>query len=254
LYKLKKRKTYVCINEPIESSYSKFIGVETWKALGSNYTKVYYGSSQTELNGMMYLEDLVENQKNLNTTSFNNYLWYNKKRGLIVTDKAYIEIGTTKYDIKNILVGVITETDNTLSLTYNDYTPSNCFRRDYQISQTNGEEQIVYTSLDTNFLTIDKKMVKVDGKDVETKYTYDSYGKLLSEEVYSNSKLSLGKMKKTYTYQNNNLTKETVIINGVESNTSYESVLFTNFIICSTPDIPRYSLISISAYSITLLL
>ena len=219
LYQCKTSKTKVCINKPIPTNYVKTIGGNTWYELDENYKNVYYGTNQTKLEGKMYLEDLLENQKNLMISSMNQYFWFDKKRGLVVTPQVSLQIGTKIYDLKDFKTGVISENDKLISLNYNAYIESGSFKTEYEVYKLNSlENNLEYVNkrnYDSSFLL--KKTEDYNG--IITTYSYDSYGHLLQEEV-SNGNVNF-KMLKTYTYTDHYLTQETMMMNGVNKSILY---------------------------------
>ena len=216
LYQCKEQKTRVCIDFNTESIFATEIGSKTWYELDSNYKGACYGYEKVPMPGVMYLEDLLETQKNLNSSSMNLHIWYNKKRGLVVNSKAYIEVGNNYYDLKDIKIGVISESDKITTLNYNDYTEADSFNTEYVVYKSNNTEYTTKTKYDSNFLV--KKTEDYNG--IITTYSYDSYGHLLQEEV-SNGNVNF-KMLKTYAYTDHYLTQETMMINGSNKSISFE--------------------------------
>ena len=216
IYPCDEQRTRVCIDSNSGSIFSSTIGGKTWYELDSNYKEACYGNDKVTIPGTMYLEDLVETQKNLNNNTTQPYVWYNKKRGLVVSSKAYIKVIDTYLDLKTTKLGIISESDKLTTLNYNDYADVDSFNTEYIVYKSNDSEYTTKTKYNNNFLVNQTE----DYNGIVTTYSYDAFSNLLKEEV-SNGKDNL-KMFKTYTYTNNYLTQETMMVNGTNKSISYE--------------------------------
>ena len=203
IYKYNPQIEKVCLN--LNTGLSKCITAKSinWYPIGSNFKSE------------MYKEDLIENLKNIHIPEYSSFLWYNKKRKLVVSNEKYVNISGSNVSLSSLKLAIYAEDKTSKLISFSDYAAGSDFRRDYNICFIGTNQTETYTDIDENFLVKTSK----DHRRITKSFTYDVNGNVLSETVKHQSESQC--MRKEYEYQNGFLTKEIAHINGTTTSVSY---------------------------------
>jgi len=178
-----------------------------------------YGNLNIKVPYQMYKDDLEENLKNIGTDNSSYNIWYNHKRGLIVhTDNVKL-VGDKTVNLEEIKIGTVSLVNNQYYINYSDYannnTIDNYLRTDYTQVISNGIVTLMAKMINKDFQVVKE----IDKKGIIKEYTYNSYGNVIQEKMYSDKTTQL--IVKQYSYNKVTLFNEITNINGTTSIITY---------------------------------
>lgn len=209
---------YPCTNYKVNSELAFELEEDTYYPF--SHLGFRYNTDQIVV-GNMYFEDLVENQKNYYSNPSSQYVWFNKKKGLLVGVSNVLLYKSGSYiELSNFKCGTFTKKKDKVYYNYELLQPQSD-TTNYMSTKVSGViidgvEKILNKSYENKACQIVRFE---DEKQIAYTYSYDQYGNLI-EEVISNTNNSKCITKK-YVYDKMMLIKEKTYINGHESIIEY---------------------------------